>query len=117
MTTDGDESGLGPGETVRVEPGTEHRDPYNPGGGHLVIDWLLEPHDEFIQTFADAYTWMLEHDRLNDQDEFPALQLMTILRATRAQSFAAGPPRALQKVFIPVAAAVGRLRGYRARYG
>ena len=116
VAIDGDESEIGPGEEVRVEAGIGHRDPYNPAGDPLVIDWLLEPHNDFIVAFGDAYVWMLERDRLNEQDEFPALQLMTILRATRARSFAVGPPRAVQKAFIPVAAALGRVRGYRARY-
>jgi mannose-6-phosphate isomerase-like protein (cupin superfamily) len=113
----GDESEIGPGETIGVDRGTEHRDPFNPGGEPLVVDWLIEPQNEFIEAFIDAYVWLLGRDRLNDKDEFPMLQLMTILHATRAQSFAVGPPRIVQRAFIPLAAALGRLRGYRPRYG
>ena len=117
VVVDGDEMEIGPGDEIRAERSEPHQDPWNPGGEPLVLDWLLEPHNDFIEAYSDAYVWLLDRDRLNDQDEFPMLQLMTILRETRAQSFVVGPPRGLQKLFSPVAAAGGRLRGYKPRYG
>ena len=53
---------------------------------------------------------------MNDQGEFPDLQLFVVLRATRARSYLAGPPVALQKPVIAAAAVLGRLRGYKPRY-
>jgi hypothetical protein len=52
--------------------------------------------------------------KLNDQDELPFLQLLLIANETDSQSYGAGPPRAVQNAIAPFAAAIGRLRGYRA---
>ena len=113
---DGEDRDLAPGESLAVELGTPHKDAYNPHHEPLVVDWRIEPCNEFIEAYGDAYAHLLVRGELNEQDEFPMLQLFTILAATKGQSFASGPPRALQKVLIPVAALVGRLRGYRPRY-
>jgi hypothetical protein len=39
-----------------------------------------------------------------------------IAKATDGRSYGAFPPVAIQKLSLPVLAAIGRLRGYRARY-
>lgn len=61
--------------------------------------------------------WLFERGRLDERENLPQLQLFVILHATKAQGFAAGPPVALQTAALPLLATVGRIRGYRPRYG
>jgi quercetin dioxygenase-like cupin family protein len=49
---------------------------------------------------------------LNDQDELPLLQILVIAKATDGRSYGAFPPVAIQKLSLPLLAAIGRLRGY-----
>jgi hypothetical protein len=104
---------LQPGDRLEIAAGTRHQDPYNEAAEPLVVRWTIEPVTEFIRGFLDAYAHLLARDELNDQDEFPMLQLFVILRATRAQSYAANLPIGLQRVSLPLLAAIGQLRGYR----
>jgi hypothetical protein len=71
---------------------------------------------EFIGGFMNAYAHLLARDELDDQDEFPDLQLFVILNATKAESYAAKLPVRLQRATLPLLAAIGRMRGYRPRY-
>ena len=64
----------------------------------------------------NAYSHLLVRDELDDQDEFPALQLFVILNATKAKSYAANFPIALQKATLRLLGAIGRIRGYRPSY-
>ena len=66
--------------------------------------------------FMEVYAHLLARDELNEQDEFPTLQLIVILRATNAQSYVANLPVGVQKATLPLLAAIGRIRGYRPRY-
>jgi hypothetical protein len=116
VQVDGDDRDLGPGDSLAIELEQTHKDIHNPFDEPLVVDWRLEPCNDFVECFAAAYVWLLERDRLNDQDEFQMLQLFTILAETKGQSYASGIPVALQRPLIPVMAAIGRLRGYKPRY-
>ena len=117
IAVDGERRPLGPGEGAEIERGTKHQDPYNEGDAELQVRWRIEPVTEFIEGFVNAYAHLLRRDRLNEQDEFPMLQLFVILRATHARSYAANLPIGLQKATLPLLAAIGRIRGYRASYG
>jgi hypothetical protein len=54
---------------------------------------------------------------LNDQDEIPLLQILVIAKAANGRSYGARPAVAVQKASLPLRAAIGRLRGYKADYG
>ena len=104
------------GETVEVPRRTPHRNPQNATGEDLRLRQTVSPGSKFAECFISALGHHMEHDTVNDEGEFPDLQLFVVLRATRARSYLAGPPVALQKPVIAAAAVLGRLRGYKPRY-
>jgi hypothetical protein len=114
---DGEERDLGPGQVAEVERRRSHRDLFNPFEHEVLARFEIRPCNEFVETFFETLVWLFERGRLDEQENFPQLQLFVILHATRAQSYAARPPIALQRAVLPVLAAVGRLSGYRPRYG
>lgn len=117
IEVEGERREFSAGDRVRIEPGTPHRDPSNPGGAELVARGTFEPSTEFIEAYAEAWAHHMREGTVNDQDEMPLLQILSIARATGADSYRAGVPRALQRAGLPLAAAIARLRGYRASYG
>jgi hypothetical protein len=115
VAVDGEARRLEPGESLEVPIGAKHQDPYNESLAEAVVRWRIEPVTEFIDAFLNTYAYLLREDQLNEQDEFPMLQLFVILSATGAQSYAASLPVGLQRATLPLLGALGRLRGYRLR--
>ncbi|MDQ2939439.1 MAG: cupin domain-containing protein [Actinomycetota bacterium] len=116
VVVDGETRDVKGGEVVEIATRIPHQDIHNPFEKELAVRWTVAPVNDFVEAFADSYTHLLTHDKLNAQDEFTPLQIFPILRGTRAQSWLTSIPIPLQKVVIPVGAWLGRLRGYRARY-
>jgi hypothetical protein len=104
---------LGAGETLRLEHDTAHANPYNESSEPVTFLHSVEPPNPFVRTYVATWLQKLESGDLNEQDEFAALQLFPVLAATKARSFAVGPPIAAQKIVLPIVAAVGRARGNR----
>jgi mannose-6-phosphate isomerase-like protein (cupin superfamily) len=102
LELDGRTISAGPGETVEVPPGTPHRNPYNATDADLRLRHTASPG--------------MESDTVNRQGEFSDLQLFVVLHGTRARSYRAGIPVALQKPVIALGAALGRRRGLRPGY-
>lgn len=102
-------------ELVSLEPGTAHRDPWSEDGP-LTVRGRFEPYPEFIQAYGAAWGHHLREGTANDQDEMSLLQILLLARETDGQSYRSGIPVALQRASLPLAAAVARLRGYRASY-
>jgi len=113
---DGEAYELGPDESAGIQLGRAHRDLYNPFDEDALARFDLRPCNQFVETFFETLVWLFERGQLDEQERFPQLQLFVIPRATKARSYAAGPPFALQKAMLPLLAAFGRLRGYRPRY-
>ena len=113
---DGETRHLKAGDSLQIAKGVPHRDIHNVSGSDLTVRWTVAPVNDFVEAFADSYTYLLRQGELNDQEEFTPLQLFPILYATKAQSWLTRIPIPLQKVIIPVGAWLGRLRGYRPRY-
>jgi Mannose-6-phosphate isomerase len=113
---DGKKLDLAPGESAEIALEQPHRDLFNPFDEDAVARFRLEPCNKFVETFFETLAWLFKRGKLDDQDGFAQLQLFVILHATNAQSFAAGPPIAVQKAILPIAAWIGKLRGYQARY-
>jgi quercetin dioxygenase-like cupin family protein len=118
VEVEGAERELRAGDTVSLDPGTRHRDPWNPSSSRLYVRGTFDPINEFIEAYAEAYAHQLTADqgRLTDQEEMPLLQILVIAQETDGRSYGAFPPVAIQKASLPLLAAVGRLRGYKARY-
>lgn len=112
----GERRTAGPGETIELSPHTPHRNPYNETDADLRLRHTAVPNGEFVEAFVSALGHHMENDTVNRQGEFSTLQLFVVLHGTRAQSYRAGLPVALQKPVIAAGALVGRLRGYRPGY-
>lgn len=106
---DGEDRVLEVGERVVIPAGTPHVDPYTEPGQEAELYLTMEPGGDFAYRFARTFGRALAAGAVNDQHELPWLHLMVVLRATRAETFAVGPPRAIQKYgAIPLAAWIGR---------
>ena len=114
VTVDGDERTLAAGESLEIDRGVPHVDAYNASASRLVVRNVISPAPHFAHVYVASWGRALEAGRLNDQDEFTFLGLMTALAEAKGDSWAAGPPIALQRLLVPVGAAIGRRRGHRA---
>ena len=94
--------------------GTPHRDLFNEGPGEMAARLTIEPAPRFVEMYASTWMDLYAKGETNDQDEMPLLQILVIVQASDGKSFAAGPPRWLQTATLPLIAAIGRMRGYRA---
>lgn len=106
------------GEATEVPPGTAHSDPYDASRADAVVRWTITPQTDFVRRFARLWLQCLVQGRLNRQDEMSALQIMVLLDTGNHASHVAGPRIlvAAQRLFLPLVAAFGRLRGLRAEY-
>jgi mannose-6-phosphate isomerase-like protein (cupin superfamily) len=105
---------LAAGEALELPRGVPHVDPYNAGTEDLVVRNVVSPAPRFVHVYFASWGRALEDGRLNDQNEFTFLGLMTTLAEARGDSWAAGPPQRLQKLMLPAGGALGRRRGHRA---
>src|SRR3954471_3658157 len=113
-SVDGSERTLAAGESIDIPLGVPHVAPYNPGTEPLVLRNVVTPAGRFVDVYVSSWGRALEEGRLDDQDEFTFLGLSVMLAEARGHSWGAGPPIALQKLIVPVAARIGRARGHRA---
>lgn len=104
---------LGAGERLTLPRGTLHVDPWNDGPRRLVFHNVITPTPRFIPVYVDAVVTALAEGRLADSGDLPLLQVAVLVEATDAKSYGAGPI-APQRAMLPVFAALGRRRGYRA---
>jgi len=116
LELDGEKRSFGAGEEVAVPVRTPHVDAYNDGQEDLRFRTEFDPATDFVEGFTEAFGHLLREGRTNDQDFPPDGQLFVCLHAFKAKSYAAGPPVGLQRVFLPLLAFVGRLRGYKPSY-
>jgi mannose-6-phosphate isomerase-like protein (cupin superfamily) len=114
LDVDGKEREVGAGERVDLPTGTPHRDLFNAGTDEMVARLTIEPVPRFVEMYAETWMDLYTKGEANDQDEMPLLQILVLVQASDGKSFAAGPPRWLQKATLPLIAAIGRMRGYRA---
>ena len=114
VEVDGERREVGAGESLEIPKGTAHRDPWNEADTDLRVRFTFTPVPRFVEVYTERAGELVERDELNKQEDTPLLQLFVVLRATDGQSYGAGPPIGLQKLLLPLLAAIGRARGYRA---
>jgi mannose-6-phosphate isomerase-like protein (cupin superfamily) len=117
LSVDGDERTLGAGESIEIERGVPHVDFHNASDDRLVVRNIVTPAPRFVHVYFASWGRALEEGRLNDQDEFTFVGLLTTLNEANGDSWAAGPPVALQKLLLGPVAAIGRRRGQRTYAG
>lgn len=111
---EGDERTLAAGEVIEVPRETGHRDPFNASAGEVRFRAEISPCPPFIDAFGRGLAESFENGELTDQDEMPLLKVLVIAHAYDGQSYRTGVPMGLQRAGLPLAAAIARLRGYRA---
>jgi mannose-6-phosphate isomerase-like protein (cupin superfamily) len=116
IEAEGEQKPFRAGDREAMTPERPHRDPWNTGPGELVVRGTFEPCAPFIEAYAEALVHHITEGTANDQDEMPLLQILVIAKETDGRSYRAGVPPAIQRLGLPLAAAIGRLRGYRASY-
>ena len=109
---DGRKLELGPGDEMVVPKGVSHVNPYNRGTDDLVYRQRVDPMVPFIEGFVHTYGPCLAQDRCDRQDEQPLTAIFGVAALVEVPSYAAGIPRALQHMVIPLGARIARMRGY-----
>lgn len=114
MTVDGRDVRLAPGDAVTVPPGVPHR-LFAVDGGEVRL--LLEIRPVLKTEIAFETLGGLARDgKLNRWGAPPFLQLAVLAHEYREENRIAWLPYRVQAAVLPVLAAVGRRRGYRARF-
>lgn len=116
IEVDGEQRPFVRGDRATLDPGTRHRDPWNPGDGHLSVRASFDPSTAFIEGYAEAWAHHMAKGTVNQQDEMPLMQILLIAKETGGKSYRAGVPKALQDLSLPLVAAIARMRGFRATY-
>jgi quercetin dioxygenase-like cupin family protein len=104
---------LAVGETAQVPRGVVHVDPWNESASTAVVRNTVSPVTPAVHVIFGTLGELLASGQLDTQDGFTLLQLAAVLRAGRADSWGAQPPIPVQRVVLPVLAAIARARGFR----
>ncbi len=103
------------GETVVCPVGVAHSQ-WNAGPGVMRIYYEHRPALESAELFFETYFGLSRDGRLLPSGDMRILQAAVLLTAVRDFVRITSPPLLIQDVAFPALAAVGRARGYRARY-
>ena len=104
---------LAVGETVQVPRGVVHVDPWNESADTAVMRHIISPVTPGVHVLFGTLGELLASGQLDSQDGFTLPQLAAVLRAGHADSWGAQPPIPVQRVALPVLAAIARARGLR----
>lgn len=104
---------LAAGETVEVAPGVGHIDPWNESDAPTVTRNIVSPVTPFVHVVFATLGEALAAGRLDPQDSLTFFQMAAALHEGHADSWGEQPPIPIQRLVIPVVAAVARARGIR----
>ena len=104
---------LATGDTVEILPGVGHVDPWNESDAPTVTRNIVSPVTPFVHVVFATLGEALAAGRLDPQDGLTFLQMAAALHEGHADSWGEQPPIAIQRVVIPVIAAIARARGFR----
>lgn len=71
----------------------------------------ITPSPALITAYGDTLAHSFATGSVNRREELPLLQILALTHATDGNSFRAGIPRTIQRVMLPAANALARLRG------
>jgi len=112
----GDRTGVArAGETVVCPVGVAHSQ-WNAGPGVMRIYYEHRPALESAELFFDTYFRLSREGKLLPSGDMRILQAAVLLTAVKDFVRITSPPPWLQALAFPPLAAIGRARGYRARY-
>lgn len=104
---------LGAGEMVEIPPGVGHIDPWNESDAPTVTRNIVSPVTPFAHVIFATLGEALAAGRLDSQDSLTFFQMAGALHEGRADSWAEQPPVLIQRLVIPVVAAIARVAGIR----
>jgi len=104
-----------PGETVVCPIGVPHSQ-WNAGPGVMRIYYEHRPALESAELFFETYFGLSREGKLLASGDMRLLQAAVLLTAVRDFVRIESPPLFIQTVAFPALDAIGRARGYRARY-
>jgi quercetin dioxygenase-like cupin family protein len=112
----GDRTGTAnPGETIVCPIGVAHSQ-WNAGPAVMRITYEHRPALESAELFFETYFGLSRDRKLLSSGDMRLLQAAVLLTAVADFIRITSPPLLIQDVAFPLLAAVGRARGYRARY-
>jgi quercetin dioxygenase-like cupin family protein len=112
----GNRRGVGqPGETLVCPVGVSHSQ-WNAGNGVLRVYYEHRPALTSAEIFFETQFGLSREGKLSPTGEIKLLQGAVLLQEVGDFIRPSSPPIALQNMLFPVLAALGRTRGYRARY-
>jgi hypothetical protein len=98
-------------QTVQVPRGVVHVDPWNESAATAVMRHHVSPVTPGVHVLFATLGELLASGQLDSQDGFTLPQLAAVLRAGRADSWGAQPPIPVQRVVLPVLAAIAKGEG------
>ena len=104
-----------PGETLVCPIGVPHSQ-WNAGPGVMRIYYEHRPALESAELFFETYFGLSREGKLLPSGDIRLLQATVLLTAVADFMRIASPPLIVQQVGFPLLAALGRARGYKARY-
>lgn len=112
----GNRTGVGrPGEVIVCPIGVSHSQ-WNAGPGVMRIYYEHRPALESAELFFETYFGLSRQHKLLPSGDMRLLQAAVLLTAVADFIRITSPPLLVQHVTFPILAAIGRARGYRARY-
>jgi len=112
----GGRTGIGrPGDTIVCPVGVAHSQ-WNAGPGLMRILYEHRPALESAELFFETYFGLSREGKLLPSGDMRLLQAAVLLMAVRDFIRITTPPLLVQDLGFPFLAALGRRRGYRARY-
>jgi quercetin dioxygenase-like cupin family protein len=112
----GERTGVGkPGDTLVCPVGVSHSQ-WNAGNGILHIYYEHRPALTSAEIFFETQFGLSRDGKLSPNGDINLLQAAVLLQEVGDFIRPPSPPITVQKTLFPVLAALGRMRGYRARY-
>jgi uncharacterized RmlC-like cupin family protein len=101
------------GDTVEIPPGVGHVDPWNDSDAPTVTRNIVSPVTPLVHVVFATLGEALAAGRLDSQDSLTFSQMAGVLQEAHGDSWGEQPPIAIQRLVIPVVAAIARARGIR----
>lgn len=111
----GVEHDLHPGDRVEIPPGVAHLNPWRVGDEVLHVRQRNTPGLDFDVYFETAIK-AAQRGKALPSGNLDQLHQAVILAGTRSKSYLTTAPVWLQKMLLPLLAALGRRKGYQFRY-
>jgi mannose-6-phosphate isomerase-like protein (cupin superfamily) len=112
---DGREQQLQPGETLEIQLGSSHANPYTKEGKTATLVHSVTPRTRGVEVYFTSWLHWLEQGEADANDEPTTLQIAAIIKeGGRAGTWTSRLPVFVQRIGLPILGLVAELRGIRA---